>query len=234
MSDLCWAVVPAAGAGKRMASSRPKQYLSLLGRQVIEHTLDRLLSHGRIQAACVALSPEDEYWPLTTYAVDERIILADGGQERCHTVLNALKRLETVADQSDWVLVHDAARPCLRHEDLDRLLNTLREDDVGGLLGIPLHDTVKQADEQSRIEATLPRERLWRAFTPQMFRLGALKEALELALARHYLVTDDASAMELAGFHPKLVEGHTDNIKITRPEDLALAEFYLRRQSAGQ
>jgi 2-C-methyl-D-erythritol 4-phosphate cytidylyltransferase len=127
-------------------------------------------------------------------------------------------------------LVHDAARPCIHQDDLEQLITTLAKDSVGGLLAVPLHDTIKQADDQGCVLTTLPRERLWRAFTPQMFRLGNLVSALTQALTKGLLVTDDASAMELAGYAPRLLEGRSDNIKITRPEDLALAEFYLSRQ----
>lgn len=231
MSERYWAVVPAAGAGRRMASSVPKQYLSLLGRPVIEHTLQRLLAHERIESVCVALSDADEWWATTVYAAHPRVMRVPGGDERCHSVLNALQRLQLSARLEDWVLVHDAARPCLHRSDLDRMFEELAADPVGGLLAAPLHDTIKQASDGGRIAATIPREHLWRAFTPQMFRLGDLLDALTRALARGWLVTDDASAMELAGLAPRLLEGRPDNIKITRPEDLKLAEFFLQQQS---
>ena len=214
-----------------MASEIPKQYLPLLGRPVIEHTLQRLLTQGRIEAVYVALSNDDEWWSMTAYAAHPRVVRVPGGVERCHSVLNALARLQVAAQPEDWVLVHDAARPCLHRSDLDRMLVELAGDPVGGLLAAPLHDTIKQAGEGGRITATIPREQLWRAFTPQMFRLGELFDALTQALAEGWLVTDDASAMELAGYAPRLLEGRSDNIKITRPEDLRLAEFYLRQQS---
>jgi 2-C-methyl-D-erythritol 4-phosphate cytidylyltransferase len=214
-----------------MASEIPKQYLPLHGRRVIEHSLDRLLSHPRIEAVYVALSPNDAWWASTVYANTPRVIRINGAAERCHSVLNALELLYQHADPLDWVLVHDAARPCLSNEDLERLICMLENDPVGGLLGVPVHDTMKRVDESGRVEATLPRDRLWHAYTPQMFRLGALRTALRAALEQGLLVTDDASAMELAGYQPKMIEGHADNIKITRPADLALAEFYLARQS---
>lgn len=215
-----------------MASEIPKQYLPLHGRRVIEHSLDRLLSHPRVEAVYVALSPNDDWWVSTMHANASRVIRVDGGAERCHSVLNALDLLCQHADPQDWVLVHDAARPCLRREDLERLIDCLEQDPVGGLLGVPVHDTMKRVDEKSgRVAATLPRDRLWHAYTPQMFRLGALRAALQDALKQGLLVTDDASAMELAGYPPKMVQGHSDNIKITRPADLALAEFYLARQA---
>ncbi len=232
MSDRFWAVVPAAGAGKRMGSEVPKQYLKLNDRRVIEHSLQRLLDHPRIEAVYLALSTGDEWWPTTEYAGHPRVVTTPGGEERCHSVLNTLDALSDPADARDWVLVHDAARPCLRPADLDRLIDQLSADAVGGLLGVPVHDTMKRVDGAERITATVPREGLWHAYTPQMFRLGMLRAALTEALARGRLVTDDASAMELAGHRPRLVQGHADNIKITRPEDLALAAFYLDMQSA--
>ncbi len=233
MSERFWVVVPAAGAGSRMGSDLPKQYLPLNGRRVIEHTLQRLLSHPRLEAVYVALSPQDAWWPMTAFAADQRVVRTAGGAERCHSVWNALEQLSATADEEDWVLVHDAARPCLRHADLDLLLSTLQNDPVGGLLGVPVHDTMKQVDESARVETTVPRDRLWHAYTPQMFRLGLLRQALSAVLRHGLLVTDDASAMELQGHQPKMVQGHADNIKITRPADLALAEFYLNLQSTA-
>jgi 2-C-methyl-D-erythritol 4-phosphate cytidylyltransferase len=216
-----------------MASEIPKQYLPLLGRRVIEHTLERLLEHERIEAVYVVLSHADEWWSQIAYADHPRVVRVPGGDERCHSVRNALESLRVRAASDDWVLVHDAARPCVHRSDLDNLLDELAGDPVGGLLAAPLHDTIKEAGVAGRIKATIPRERLWRAFTPQMFRLGVLYQALEQALTRGWLVTDDASAMELAGHAPRLLEGRSDNIKITRPEDLRLAEFYLRQQSSS-
>jgi 2-C-methyl-D-erythritol 4-phosphate cytidylyltransferase len=153
-----------------------------------------------------------------------------GGAERCHSVLNALDDLAREADPADWVLVHDAARPCLRRADLDRLITELKDDPVGGILAVPVRDTMKGADGDGRIRSTLDRAALWHAYTPQMFRLGPLRDALRDAIACGDLVTDDASAMERAGFAPRLIEGHADNIKITRAEDLPLARFYLDMQ----
>jgi 2-C-methyl-D-erythritol 4-phosphate cytidylyltransferase len=153
-----------------------------------------------------------------------------GGAERCHSVLNGLAGLAQRAAGNDWVLVHDAARPCLRRADLDGLIVAVEDDPVGGILGVPVRDTMKQAGPTDRIEATVPRDGLWHAFTPQAFRLGLLRRALETALAAGRLVTDDASAVELLGLQPRLIEGHADNIKITRPEDIPLAHFFLEQQ----
>ncbi|MDG4549469.1 MAG: 2-C-methyl-D-erythritol 4-phosphate cytidylyltransferase [Candidatus Contendobacter sp.] len=229
-----WALIPAAGIGKRMGLTVPKQYLSLVGRPVIAHALATLLDHPRIAGVVVAISAEDEWWPAVAaeLAATKPLRVVIGGAERCHSVLNGLEALRGWAAPNDWVLVHDAARPCLSAGDVDRLLE-LVDDPVGGLLAVPARDTLKQADEAGRAATTVDRSRLWHALTPQMFRLGMLHDALRAALDRGLLVTDEAAAMEAAGFAPRLVEGRADNLKITRPEDLALAEFYLTRRSAG-
>ena len=226
-----WAVIPAAGAGRRMASAIPKQYLPLAGRPVIAHTLEVLLNHPRLAGAVVAISPEDEWWPevVAAQTTDKPVRAVAGGAERAHSVLNALDALAEQAHPDDWALVHDAARPCLNGHDLDRLLTELADDRVGGLLAVPVAETLKQADPAGRVATTVDRSRLWRALTPQMFRLGLLRKALQEALARGQIVTDEAAAMEAAGFAPRLIAGRADNLKITRPEDLALAEFYLTR-----
>ena len=228
----CWAVVPAAGVGRRMEAPIPKQYLWLGTRLVIDHTLGRLLEHPRIEAVAVSLGAEDSWWPDTAYAHHSAIIRAPGGAERCHSVLNGLAALRGRAASDDWVLVHDAARPCLRSSDIDRLLERLADHPVGGLLGMPVRDTMKRSDPGGLVEETVERDNLWHAYTPQMFRYAMLHDALEQALERQLLVTDEASAMELAGHRPLMVEGHPDNIKITRPEDLILAAFYLGQQEA--
>lgn len=228
----CFAVVPAAGVGRRMGSGVPKQYLPLAGRTVIEHTLARITAHPRIVSTVVAISPGDDYWPeVAARLAPARIAMAEGGSERCHSVLNALECLAAIAGEDDWVLVHDAARPCIRAGDIERLVTTLLDHPVGGLLGLPVSDTVKRADARDEVIETVSREGLWRALTPQMFRIGPLREALRAALAMDRLVTDEAAAMELAGHRPRMVEGQADNIKITRPGDLALAELYLQLQA---
>ncbi|MCU7851007.1 MAG: 2-C-methyl-D-erythritol 4-phosphate cytidylyltransferase [Candidatus Thiodiazotropha sp. (ex Monitilora ramsayi)] len=227
MSESYWAIVPAAGIGQRMGSEIPKQYLDLLGRRVIDHTLQRLLSHPLIDKAYVALSETDTYWPQTEHASDARVVRVSGGHERCHSVLNALRAIGLQADADDWVLVHDAARPCIAKPDLNRLIETLQHHAVGGLLGVPVQDTLKLATDDKHVVQTVQRSGLWQAYTPQMFRLGLLTESLEQAIELGQLVTDDASAIELAGYSPVMVEGHGGNIKITRPADLQLAAFYL-------
>lgn len=224
----CWAVVPAAGVGKRMQADRPKQYLPLAGKTVIEHTLSRLLQSGAFQAVAVAISVEDPYWPELAISKHPAVITAPGGKERADSVLSALYALQDRAAEDDWVLVHDAARPCLTANDIRLLINTLKEDAVGGILALSSHDTLKQVESGS-ILATVDRKHIWRALTPQMFRYGMLRDALRQAEGNP-AVTDEASALEMLGFRPKIVEGRPDNIKITRPEDLALAEFYLGQQ----
>lgn len=224
-----WAVVPAAGVGRRMGMALPKQYLPLAGFSVIVHALHTLLQHPRISGVVVVIGAGDVWWDRIRLAPEKPLLQATGGEERCHSVLNGLQTLADWAAPDDWVLVHDAARPCLLAADLDRLMTTLQDDPVGGLLAVPVRDTLKRADPEGRVCATVDRAGLWHALTPQMFRFNLLRDALQDALARHLLVTDDAAAIEAAGWAPRLVEGRADNIKITRPEDLALAEFYLRR-----
>jgi len=225
-----WAVIPAAGVGSRMGGSVPKQYLDLGGRPVIDHTIERLLLHPSIDGVYVAISAEDDLWPGTEYAGHPDLVSLPGGAERCYSVFNALERLRGRAHADDWVLVHDAARPCLRRSDVDHLIATLRDHETGGLLGMPVRDTMKRTDAADRITATVDRLHPWHAFTPQMFRLGVLHEAMRGALDAGFLVTDEASAIEWAGLRPIMVEGHSDNLKITRPEDLPLAAYFLERQ----
>jgi 2-C-methyl-D-erythritol 4-phosphate cytidylyltransferase len=223
-----WAVVPAAGVGKRMQSDRPKQYLELAGKTVIEQTLARLLGSEVFSAVAVAVSVEDPYWPELELSRHPQVVTAPGGKERADSVLSALKSLHGRADENDWVLVHDAARPCITSEDIHKLIDTLVDDDIGGILALSSHDTLKDVQGDA-IVGTLDRRHIWRALTPQMFRYGMLKTAL-IEAEGNPAITDEASALELKGLKPKIVEGRPDNIKITRPEDLALATFYLEQQ----
>jgi 2-C-methyl-D-erythritol 4-phosphate cytidylyltransferase len=225
-----WAVVPAAGVGKRMNADRPKQYLELAGKTVIEHTLLRLLSAEVFTAVAVAISEEDPYWPDLDVSAHKKIITAAGGKERADSVLSALKAIRTVASDDDWVLVHDAARPCITKIDIHHLIDSLKTDEIGGILALSSHDTLKSVQGDNIIVATLDRSHIWRALTPQMFRYGLLKNALEAAEG-NTAITDESSALELQGIQPKIVEGRPDNIKITRPEDLALAQFYMEHQN---
>lgn len=216
-----WAVIPAAGVGARMQADRPKQYLKVAGRTVLEHTLDCFLTHPSLRALVVSVAADDPYWPTLAVATNARIVRARGGQERADSVLNGLHELVNLgAAPEDWVLVHDAARPNVARDDIDRLLLTLANDEVGGLLAVPVRDTLKKVGDDGRVETTLDRRPVWQAYTPQMFRLGALREALTAALAAGVVVTDEASALEWFGLAPRVVEGRADNLKITRPEDL--------------
>lgn len=222
-----WAVVPAAGSGSRMAADTPKQYLKIQGKTILEHTIERLITHPRIDGVVVALAVDDQQWDKLQFQTDKPIIKTLGGEERCHSVKNALYEVSRHGSEQDWVLVHDAARPCLRHEDLDKLIEQLSDHMVGGLLASPVKDTMKRSDDKQRVIETVERNQLWHALTPQMFRLHLLRDALNTAIDDGFLVTDEASAVEHAGYQPKLVEGRADNIKITTPDDLLLAEFYL-------
>ncbi len=226
----CWALVPAAGSGRRMGTQVPKQYLELDGRSVLEHSLSVLAADPAVTG--VVLVGDAERWPagVREALAGKPLLAAAGGEERCHSVLNGLRRLAAEVTDDPWVLVHDAARPCLRAADLRHLILSLAGHDVGGLLAVPVSDTLKRADGAGRVRHTLDRNDAWHAQTPQMFRLAQLTDAMERALEAGHPVTDESSAMEFAGHRPLLVEGHADNIKITRPEHLALAGFYLRQQ----
>jgi 2-C-methyl-D-erythritol 4-phosphate cytidylyltransferase len=220
-----WVIIPAAGIGSRMRADRPKQYLPLAGRPLIEHTLECFFDHPGLRAVVVCLAADDPYWPELSCASHPLILRVTGGAERADSVLNGLDQLRAAgAAPADWVLVHDAARPNLARSDLDRLLAELREDPVGGLLGVPARDTLKRVGSDGRVAQTVDRSVIWQAYTPQMFRLGALRDALAAALAAGVPVTDESSAMEYAGHAPRLVEGRADNLKVTRPEDLQWLE----------
>lgn len=230
-----WCIVPAAGRGSRMGSALPKQYLPLNGQPVLSHTLERLLAVASIEQIVVALHPEDSHWQTLGLADHPRISTVTGGAERADSVLNGLQKMRAanVADD-DWVLVHDAARPCVSPADIQSLISAVRHHAVGGLLGIRLKNTIKQVDNKNAVTATADRNRLWSALTPQMFRFGKLYHALTAARKNHWNPTDESMAMELAGFHPLMVEGSEQNIKITLPEDLSLAGFILDNQANNQ
>ena len=229
-SQQHWVVIPAAGRGRRMGSERPKQYLHLAGRTVLEHVLRRFASNPQIAGVMVVLAADDSDWPqLKLNSHNSRLPLwtTTGADERCRSVWAGLNALQAVAAPDDWVLVHDAARPCLHPEDLQRLLDSLRDDPVGGLLAVPVRDTMKRADAQGRVLATEDRSALWHAQTPQMFRYQLLCQALQASFDQGYEVTDEASALEAAGYAPRLVQSQHSNLKLTTPEDLAYAEYCL-------
>lgn len=224
-----WAIVPAAGKGSRMQQSEPKQYTLLNHKPIIEHSVSALLANRLVEQVLVCVAPDDQYWEDLTVAGMPRIEQTVGGETRAQSVLNGLNKLSKLADNNDWVLVHDAARPCLRASTLDKLVSELAEDTVGGILACRSSDTLKQAspDNSPTIVETLDRDVVWRAQTPQMFRIGLLRTALSDALNNNLNVTDEASAMESAGHSVRLIEGDADNIKVTTQGDLALAEFLL-------
>ncbi|GAP66386.1 2-C-methyl-D-erythritol 4-phosphatecytidylyltransferase [Mizugakiibacter sediminis] len=227
-SAALWCVVPAAGRGLRFGGDLPKQYLPLGGRPLLLQTLERLARHPRVAGLVVVLAAQDPWWPGADAVNGKPVRTATGGAERADSVLAGLRALPDAVSADDFVLVHDAARPCVRYEDIGRLV----AEGVaagGALLGAPLRDTLKRADEHDRALVTEAREARWRAFTPQLFRRGELIAALERARAEGVAVTDESMAMERAGWRPLLVEGAEDNIKVTTPADLALAEFLLAR-----
>jgi 2-C-methyl-D-erythritol 4-phosphate cytidylyltransferase len=225
-------VVPAAGIGKRMKTDCPKQYLQISGKTIIEHTLINLLEHDQVKRVIVVLSPNDLFFAQLPIANHPRIEVVIGGQERCDSVVAGLKHL---SDNEEWVLVHDAARPCLIKTDLTALLRLAEQGNCGGILATPVRDTMKRANNpringQNFVKKTESRENLWHALTPQFFKLALLKKALNQAHKKNISITDEASAIELLGEKVTLVEGSASNIKITQPEDLLLAEFYLTQR----
>jgi len=224
-------VVPAAGVGKRMQSQCPKQYLTIDGTTILEHTVTRLLSHDAIGKVIIALGKNDEYFVDTSLAKNTNVSIVIGGDERVDSVLAALKSIKK--KQYPWVLVHDAARPCVTHRDISALIENTLAINMGGLLAMPVRDTMKRGSrvqDKSLVEQTVERNELWHALTPQMYRSVELQSAIEQALSENVDITDESSAMEYAGFSSALVEGSGDNIKITRPDDLAFAEFILSKQ----
>ena len=231
-SPRVFVIVPAAGRGLRFGSPQPKQYLPLAGAPVLAHTLRRLDDLGA-RAIAVGVAAEDPYWPELRLSLTTPLLTFTGGAERALTVLNGLATLTDQAAEDDLVFVHDAARPCVRGSDLRRLYEAALDAPDGALLARPVADTVKRGGAEG-ITATIDRRDLWLAQTPQVFRFGRLQAALASAVAAQALVTDEASAIERMGGRPRLVAGHQDNIKITTPEDLVLAEIYLAWQKSQQ
>ena len=234
MTFKYWAVVPAAGSSRRMAGAAlPKQYLQLAGRTVIEWAIAPLLERGDCERIVVVLAGQDRHWQELPVARHPKIVTATGGAERVDSVRAGLRALASQATERDWVLVHDAARPCLRAADLNRLIVELGDDSVGGLLSAPVVDTLKRGDASGRVQETVSRASLWRALTPQMFRYAVLDRALRAADETRSTPTDEAQAVEALGLHPRLVPGDPDNIKITLPEDVERAARLLKSWSAA-
>lgn len=227
LSQPTWVVVPAAGSGSRFGSNLPKQYHPLGGRSVLEHTIDRLRECLRPELVVVAIAPGDTTWSGLPIAAQAGIEAVEGGADRAASVFSALAALDGRAEADDWVVVHDAARPCVPAGDLRRLVDNLEAEACGGLLATPVADTLKRVDEAGYVDTTVDRSQLWHALTPQVFRYGILSGALAQARVAGHPVTDEASAVEFAGYRPRIVPGSRLNIKITTADDLRLAESIL-------
>lgn len=227
---MLYAVVPAAGAGSRMNSATPKQYLNINGTPIVTHTIERLLQLASIAKIVVVLDQQTFEQNSASFTGDPRVETCAGGASRAESVLNGLRHLAGSATPACRVMVHDAARPCVRVAEINRLISETADDPDGGLLAMPVTDTIKRADENRRTAETVDRSSLWRAATPQLFPLALLFDAMNKALQQGVEITDEASAMQHAGYSPKLVECSADNIKVTTPTDLVLAEHYLSAQ----
>ncbi len=225
-----WLIVPAAGKGQRFGSHIPKQYLPLQNKTVMECTLNRLCQLRQICQIVVPIHPHDTIASTLSFENPQKISFCEGGTERFDSVLAGLEYIAAQARADDWVLVHDVARPCVRLNDIQKLILELQNETIGGVLAHPVRDTIKQANADSHIIATVPRQYLWQALTPQMFRFTVLYQALKNAKQQKLIVTDEASAVELLGYQPKLVLGAHDNLKITFPSDLLLAQYILEQQ----
>ncbi len=222
------AIIPAAGSGTRMGISRPKQYLEINGISIIQHTIERLASFQLVDGIVVALAEDDAYFDKLQFDLDIPLNTVVGGEERIHSVYNAAKSLQTAVDNDDFFMVHDSVRPCVCHDDVDRLLLAAQQHPCGALLAAPVTDTIKRVDQVHEVCETVNRENLWRALTPQVFRATMLTQALKVRVYDYIQsVTDEASVMEAQGHKPLIVEGRSDNIKITHADDLKLAEIIL-------
>ena len=227
----CWALVPAAGSGSRLGGERPKQYLEIAGKPLIAHTLKSLTEVGPILGIAVGLASDDRWWHENIVTSDRILGTYVGGKSRAETVLRGLEFLEPHFSTGDWVLVHDAARPCVRPLDVERLISERGDSSSGALLAVPISDTIKQSNSLGQVERTISREGLWYAQTPQLYSYEALRDALQGSdLAT---VTDDSSAMEAAGYMPRLVPGRADNLKVTTRQDLELAALILQARCQG-
>lgn len=224
------AIVPAAGVGKRMQANSPKQYLTIGEFTILEHTILALLQNQYIERVVVAISPQDEYFQNTCLASHPKVTTVDGGAERVDSVLAGLKFAEKIEHKYQWALVHDAARPCVSDSDISNLITTCQNNSSGGLLAYQVRDTMKRSDNQAQVLATVEREHLWHALTPQMYPTKQLIKAIEQGLAQQLVITDESSAIEAAGLPSQLVESSSENIKVTRPDDLAYAEFILSKR----
>lgn len=233
MSPFFFALIPAAGSGSRMSSLLPKQYLPIAGKPMIYHAIKTLYLNQEINFILVVLAPDDQKWSTYDWSEfsDKLIVLPCGGATRAESVLNGLKAAHTQHEinADDWILVHDGARPCLTSTQLNKMIQTLKHDEVGGLLAIPVADTLKRCHDQNKVVCTESREDLWQAQTPQMFRHNLLTKALNQTDPTK--ITDDASAIEALGLQPKLITSDAYNFKVTYPQDLALAELILKQRN---
>lgn len=227
MTNKVYAVVPAAGIGSRMQADRPKQYLTLGDQTILEHTLQRILSFALIESIAVPVASHDTYFDNFEISKYPKILKCAGGSERFESVLNGLNHLlKNGATESDWVMVHDAARPCITQLDLQNLYDARSEH--GSILGVQVRDTMKRTDDNANVLNTVERENLWHALTPQLAPIGVLKQCIDECVAKGKLVTDEASALEFCGLQPKMVAGHPSNIKVTRPDDLIMAQAFIK------
>ncbi|CAB5501928.1 2-C-methyl-D-erythritol 4-phosphate cytidylyltransferase (EC [Bathymodiolus thermophilus thioautotrophic gill symbiont] len=229
MTDQCFLIVPASGIGVRMNAEKPKQYLKLEnGLSVLDQVLETLLGMMQIKACVVAIAQNDTEFKKSTFANHTKLLAtAVGGEQRFHSVISALNVLRPFAQDEDWVLVHDAARPCIKANEVIKLIEQLKDNPVGGLLATQVVDTIKQS-RGNIVEGTLDRSKLWQAQTPQMYRFGVLSKALENVIKNNLMITDEASSMEHLGLESVLISASKSNLKITTPEDLELANFYLK------
>ena len=234
MANKCWAIVPAAGIGQRMGHATPKQYLNLAGKAVIEWSLERLLSCTAVEKIVVAVQSDDDRWSKLSCAHHPSIETVAGGAERFDSVCQGLTALKNIATPDDWILVHDAVRPCITAAAVNSLLDSIHGHGVGGLLAFPMRETLKKVDEHHDVIGTLNRGELWAAQTPQVFRHNVLKQALDYCQQHSIFATDESMAVEALGLKPKVVLGSVDNIKITWPEDLTLAALLLLVQGKGE
>ena len=223
-----WVVIPAAGIGRRMGGDIPKQYVSVNGKTIVEHTIDNFIGRKEIENICIAISESDKHWPTLPISKNKKMITTIGGSERYESVYNGLCALKDKANDDDWVLVHDAVRPCLKKSIIDRLITGISSNDVGGILALPCFETMKKVNNNRHIEETINREIIWRAQTPQVFKYKKLLLAIEKAINENIHITDEAMAMELLNYKPIVIMGDEKNIKITHQTDLKHLELFLK------
>ena len=229
--DKYWLVIPAAGIGKRMESDIPKQYVSVHGKTVIEHTIDNFIGRKEIENICISISESDTHWSTLPISKNKKMITTIGGNQRYESVYNGLCALQDKANDDDWVIVHDAVRPCLKKSIIDRLITDISSHDVGGILALPCFETMKRVNNNQQVEETINREIIWRAQTPQIFKYKKLLLAIEKAINENILITDEAMAMELSNYKPIVIMGDEKNIKITHKDDLKHLELFLGETS---